>query len=354
MSRASYEGCTSLNVFAALYSLSDFRGCMPKPFLKTKPQDPRIEGKRVTIKYMNWTEDVILHDDAVYIEMEWKTRSRVLIKLLICALAYDPDVSRVGVITPRHSAVEDIEWTSQQRTGFLDSVREKWYKWINRLPTKAMFDRILSWKIGHHVPFRKQLASSLEGLPNDRPYQIFMHSEDEPTDYTLYIHSPYTINLDQDGSHHILEKQLKIADSVGAKGVVVHCAKGKNADNMYTNLKKIDMSKYKTDLLVETSSGQGSEVLSNPSDLNTFIDRLADPKIQVCLDTCHVFAAGYDPIEALSTLKGKVALVHYNNSRTPCGSRVDRHQYIVGHIDGRTMYRFALICTKLGIPMVTE
>lgn len=350
----SYEQCTSLDVFISLHALSDFKKCSPKPILKSKPTGPLIRGKQVTAKYMGWTETLILHDNVLYLPCVWKDRATIILKLLVLALSYDPTVTQVGVVTKKNSASDTLIWSDQSREEFMDLMRDKWFRWAKLAPSKFTFNRILSFNIGHHIPFRKTLELSLEKIPNDRPYQIFMHSEDIKVDHTLYIHSPYTINLDKPESVPMLESQLKIADSIGSPGVVVHCAKGENSDNMYANLKKIDMKKYKTTLLVETSAGQGSEVLSNPAELNAFIEKLDDPQIRVCLDTCHVFAAGYNIIEALSILKRKVALVHYNNSRRSCGSKVDRHSHIVGHIDGRTMYRFASICDKLKIPMIIE
>lgn len=95
-----------------------------------------------------------------------------------------------------------------------------------------------------------------------------------------------------------------------------------------------------TMILLETMSGQGSTMCYTLEQLSWILKHVVDKKrIGICVDTCHVFAAGYDistqqgyaafwkhydDILGLNTLKA----IHLNDSKKPCGSRVDRHEHI--------------------------
>ena len=95
--------------------------------------------------------------------------------------------------------------------------------------------------------------------------------------------------------------------------------------------------------IIETSSGQGSETLTKLEDLAHFINKFKNTKyenrIKLCIDTCHIFAAGYDIrdknkfnefIKLFDKLIGldKVILVHLNDSKEDLNSHKDRHESI--------------------------
>jgi len=102
---------------------------------------------------------------------------------------------------------------------------------------------------------------------------------------------------------------------------------------------------FKVKVLLELTAGQGTSLGHRFEHLAAILDRVLEPKrLGVCLDTCHVFAAGYsfatdDEYEAMMDefdraigLK-KLKLFHLNDSKKPLGSRVDRHEHIGrGHI----------------------
>lgn len=96
-------------------------------------------------------------------------------------------------------------------------------------------------------------------------------------------------------------------------------------------------------LLVETMAGQGSEIGSTFEQIAAILDAAGgDARLGVCLDTCHVFAAGYDIANDLDGVLarfdrvvglGRLRAVHLNDSLQPLGSRRDRHARIgEGHI----------------------
>lgn len=92
-------------------------------------------------------------------------------------------------------------------------------------------------------------------------------------------------------------------------------------------------------LLLENTAGQGSSIGSKFEELQAIVHACPDLPLGVCIDTAHTFAAGWDirTAEGLEAVLhdidrtiglARVAVVHMNDSKTPLGSRVDRHEYI--------------------------
>ncbi len=98
-------------------------------------------------------------------------------------------------------------------------------------------------------------------------------------------------------------------------------------------------------LLLETTAGQGSSIGHRFEHLADILNGVRQgERVAVCLDTCHIFAAGY-PISELADFKktfqqfqkliglDRLKAIHLNDSKKPLGSRVDRHEHIgQGHI----------------------
>ena len=115
-------------------------------------------------------------------------------------------------------------------------------------------------------------------------------------------------------------------------------------------------------LLIETPAGQGTEVLTT---FDYFVSFYSDFKeeereyIKVCIDTCHVFASGFDPLKYLKDFyelyPDSLVLVHYNDSKTKIGSKKDRHEKPgEGFIGVEKMKDIELWCIEKNIPMVIE
>ncbi len=97
---------------------------------------------------------------------------------------------------------------------------------------------------------------------------------------------------------------------------------------------------FKTRVLLETTAGQGTSLGHRFEHLAHILDLVKEPRrVGVCLDTCHVFAAGYplstedDYEETMRTFDRVIGLkklraFHINDSRKPLGSRVDRHAHL--------------------------
>ena len=93
-----------------------------------------------------------------------------------------------------------------------------------------------------------------------------------------------------------------------------------------------------TPILLETMAGKGSEVGRSFEELRQIVDAARDgDRIGVCLDTCHVYDAGYDVVGRLDDVLdefdrvlglSRLRAIHLNDSKNPMGSRKDRHEQI--------------------------
>ncbi len=119
-------------------------------------------------------------------------------------------------------------------------------------------------------------------------------------------------------------------------------------------------------LLLENTSGTKNSMGSTFEEIAAIIDAVGSDRLGVCLDTCHLFAAGYElrtPQGLRSTLKQfddavgleRLKLVHLNDSRGLLGSRLDRHEHIgLGEI-GDKGFRVILEDESLrDLPMILE
>jgi deoxyribonuclease-4 len=119
--------------------------------------------------------------------------------------------------------------------------------------------------------------------------------------------------------------------------------------------------------LLEVTAGQGSCLGHSFEQVAEILARLKDPRrVGVCLDTCHLFAAGYDittesgyeqTLERFDKVVGlrKLKAIHLNDSQKPLGSRVDRHAHIgEGFLGLATFARFLNDPRLARVPMVVE
>ncbi|MCQ4081547.1 deoxyribonuclease IV [Streptomyces sp. RB6PN25] len=176
-----------------------------------------------------------------------------------------------------------------------------------------------------------------------------------------YVHAPYLINF---GSHTAatveksvaaLRHSLRRGREIGASGVVVHTgsATGGRARSKALSQVREEMLPLLEELthdddpwlLLEPTAGQGASLCSLAEDLGPYFDALdRHPRLGVCLDTCHAFAAGHDLAAPGGTKalldelvevcgQGRLKLIHANDSKDVVGAHLDRHENIgAGHI----------------------
>lgn len=124
---------------------------------------------------------------------------------------------------------------------------------------------------------------------------------------------------------------------------------------------------YHAKVLLETTAGQGRSLGHRFEHLAAILDQVKDPKrLGVCLDTCHVFAAGYllaPEAEYEKTFKSFAKLIglsklkafHMNDSKKPLGSRVDRHEHIGQGYLGLEPFRLLVNDPRFAkVPMIME
>ena len=165
-----------------------------------------------------------------------------------------------------------------------------------------------------------------------------------------YLHAIYLINFgtqDPDlyeKSIHALAQYLRVAEQLGAAGVIAHMgsaltrpvpeAEEAVALGLEAALRKADNA---VPILIENNAGSGNCLGSTFAQIGRFIERCGgDERLQVCLDTAHTFASGYDypntaQREAMFDEIGhafgldRIRAVHVNDSKARFGSGVDRH-----------------------------
>ena len=214
---------------------------------------------------------------------------------------------------------------------------------------------------GLHEAFARALADGAEAV------QIFAKSsrmwrakEITPADAATFraaaalpvtVHASYLVNLGADPGD-LREKsiaafvdELQRCDLLGIPQLVVH--PGANADRQ-RGLRNVADALDRTfaahsgrcQVLLETAAGQGSCLGSRFEELRRIRDLSKSPdRIAICVDTCHVFAAGYDvasekgyeaTFDELDWVVGLklVRAFHLNDSMKPLGCRVDRHEHV--------------------------
>jgi deoxyribonuclease IV len=168
----------------------------------------------------------------------------------------------------------------------------------------------------------------------------------------LVIHANYLINLAapqpmlRTRSIQAFHDELVRGIDLGADFVVVHPGScegnaGESARIAVESIKQAAKNLPPTPLriLIENTAGMGNALCWRLEELGQIVRALQDLQVGVCLDTAHLFAAGYDiktPAGFASTLDlidrtiglERVPVFHVNDSKTPLGSRVDRHEHI--------------------------
>ncbi|MCH8849619.1 MAG: deoxyribonuclease IV [Chloroflexi bacterium] len=173
----------------------------------------------------------------------------------------------------------------------------------------------------------------------------------------VFLHGVYLINLATANPEQLkkssdaLAGDLNLASAIGAKGVIFHVGshKGAGFDQVLPQIVETLQSVLKETpddawIILENSAGMGGSVGSKFSELGAIMKAVDSPRLQVCLDTEHAYAAGYNLAEqagideAMAEFEREVGVrhlvaVHANDSKIELGGGVDRHDNIgEGHI----------------------
>lgn len=198
----------------------------------------------------------------------------------------------------------------------------------------------------------------------------------------VFIHAPYLVNLasptelTRTRSLDALRHSLDRGGRLGAKGVVLHAGAAIEQSHWETALASTralllplldSLAAEDPDLLIEPTAGGGAPLAATIEDLGPLFDALDHhPRLGICLDTCHAFAAGHDlatPGGARKTLntlvrtvgRDRLRLVHANDSKDPLGSRRDRHAAIgKGAIGTEPFAELFRHPATRGVPVIVE
>ena len=217
-------------------------------------------------------------------------------------------------------------------------------------------------------------------LPHDEIAQF--RARVEETGITPVVaHNSYLINLAaadpalRAQSLAALGEELDRAEALGLLGLVMHPGSYTSgterdgldliADGLTAVLRA--RPRAKTMILLEHTAGQGTNLGHRFEHLAAILTRLdGSPRVGVCLDSCHLIAAGYDlcsdagyreTFDTFDRLVGidRIRAFHLNDSKKPCGSRVDRHEHIGRGCLGLEPFRRLLNDPRFAaLPMLLE
>jgi deoxyribonuclease-4 len=194
-------------------------------------------------------------------------------------------------------------------------------------------------------------------------------------------HASYLINLAttdptlREMSIAAFVDELDRAHALGLLGVVIHpgtCTSGSEDDALRLIAEAVRTAfkarpRRKTMVLFEHTAGQGRTLGHRFEHLATILEHLdGSPRAGVCLDTCHLVASGYDitsvdgyrdTFAAFERLVGldRLRVFHGNDSKRPCGSRVDRHAHVGAGCLGLEPFRWLMGDRRFaGLPILIE
>lgn len=200
--------------------------------------------------------------------------------------------------------------------------------------------------------------------------------------YPAVIHTTYLINLSSpddtiyDRSVELFKSEIRAAETLGVEYIVTHLgsSRGSGRDEAFARvtgaLKEVRESRLgeKTLILFENSAGSGDTYGSDLSDIGMVMEgaRSFGLDTGLCVDTCHLFAAGY-PMASVRDARGlakridgeagleRLKLIHLNDSKAPASSNVDRHEHIgKGRIGREVLKEIVNLPEFRGLPFILE
>ncbi len=192
--------------------------------------------------------------------------------------------------------------------------------------------------------------------PSEETVIAFREKSEKAGISPTFLHAIYLVNLG--GPPDLVEKSvdsladhMNVAGQIGAAGVVVHggshkgigfdAVLGRAAEALREVLARSPAEPW---LIIENSAGMGFHIGASFKEIGRLIGEIGSPRVKLCLDTEHAFAAGYNLADAkaidsvMDELDKEIGLprlvvVHANDAKVEFGSGVDRHENIgEGHI----------------------
>ena len=213
--------------------------------------------------------------------------------------------------------------------------------------------------------------------PSEKEIEEFQKIRREYHFGPILAHAPYTMNLASakpevyEFACDVIRDDIQRMDNLGIENIVFHPGShtgiGTEAgiENIIRGLNQAITENQNIMVLLETMSGKGTEIGVRFEELKAIRAGVNHPeKVGVCLDTCHVFSAGYDIVdhleEVLDELDENIGLsylraIHLNDSMMPFDSRKDRHATIGdGEIGLEALMKVITNPRLAGIPFYLE
>jgi deoxyribonuclease-4 len=218
--------------------------------------------------------------------------------------------------------------------------------------------------------------------PTNHPAENFERFKERRAETRMngvLCHALYLINLASpkdefyEKSVAALSNTVDVGGAIEADGVVFHIGSHLGAgmdaglDRVVEGMRKVlDRCSDTTWLLMENSAGAGATIGRSVAELAVLYDRLGGhPRLGVCLDSCHLYASGYDVTDeaalggVLEEVDREIGLdrlraLHVNDSAAPLGSNRDRHANIGEGLMGKKLGVFLRHPKLQGLPAVLE
>jgi deoxyribonuclease-4 len=202
-----------------------------------------------------------------------------------------------------------------------------------------------------------------------KPVEHAHAAELRATDLTVYIHSPYVLNVATTNnriripSRKLLGQHAEAAAAIGAKGLIVHGGHVNANDDPavgFDNWRKTfsraaDEGGFGLPVLIENTAGGNNAMARRFDRLARLWDVIGEFGPGFCLDTCHAHAGGEELVgivERVLAITGRIDLVHANDSRDEFDSGADRHaNFGTGRIDADAI---AEVCRTAGSDVIVE
>ncbi len=209
--------------------------------------------------------------------------------------------------------------------------------------------------------------------------ETFKRRRDEAGVEAVLCHALYLTNVAAPGkdvyekSVAALRNTMEVACAIDAEGVVFHVGSHLGAgfeaglEHVLPALRQVlELCTERTWLLMENTAGAGGTIGRSVEELATIWERLdRHPRLGVCLDSCHLYASGYDVTDrsaldrVLDELDGSIGLerlraLHVNDSKAPLGSNRDRHDNVLEGLMGEKLGVFLGHPSLQGLPALLE
>jgi deoxyribonuclease IV len=195
----------------------------------------------------------------------------------------------------------------------------------------------------------------------------------------VLVHSLYLVNLASpkddfyEKSVYTMRRTVETACAIKADGVVLHVGSHLGAgfeagmERVVPAMEQVlELCSDTTWLLMEDTAGTGATIGRSIDELDAIFERLGrHPRLGICLDSCHLYASGYDVTDRdaldrlLDEIDGtfgldRVRALHVNDSKAPLGSNRDRHDNVLEGLMGEKLGVFLSHPAFQGLPAVLE